>query len=157
MTGTAFDHISAWRRYSLLAGVAGLLLCVAGYIFNRDQFLRSYLFADMFWTGMALGCLGILLLHHTVGGKWGMVIRRLCEAGARTIPFMAIFLVPVLLAMPVLYVWTQPEAAHDAVIQGKRGVPERAVLPRPYGFLFRRLDFVCVPAEQMVGSAGSHR
>ncbi len=120
MTGPAFDRISVWRRYSLLAGVAGLLLCVAGYILNRDQFLRSYLFADIFWTGMALGCLGILLLHHTVGGKWGMVIRRLCEAGARTIPFMAIFIVPVLLAMPILYVWTQPEAAHNAVIQGKR-------------------------------------
>ena len=76
-----------------------LLLCVAGYVLDRDQFLRSYLFADIYWTGMALGCLGILLLHHTVGGKWGMVIRRLCEAGARTIPYMAIFLVPVLLAM----------------------------------------------------------
>jgi hypothetical protein len=121
MTGTAFDHIAAWRKYSLLAGVAGVLLCVIGYVFDRDQFLRSYLFADMFWTGMALGCLGILLMHHTVGGKWGMVIRRLCEAGAWTIPFMAILLVPVLLAMPILYVWMQPQAAHDAVIQGKRG------------------------------------
>jgi hypothetical protein len=50
-----------------------------------------------------------------------MVIRRLCEAGARTIPYLAVFLLPVLLAMPVLYVWTRPEAANDAIIQGKIG------------------------------------
>lgn len=121
MNGTIQERIGTWRRYSLLIGVAGLVLCVIGYLLNRDQFLRSYLFADIFWTGMALGCLGILLMHHTVGGKWGMVIRRLCEAGARTIPYMAIFLLPVLLAMPVLYVWTRPEAVHDPVIQAKIG------------------------------------
>lgn len=112
-------RLSDWRRYSLLAGGAGAILCVAAYFLDRGQFLRSYLFAYVYWTGMALGCLAILLLHHTVGGKWGMVIRRLCEAGARTIPYMAIFLVPVLLAMHTLYVWTQPEAVHDAVIQSK--------------------------------------
>jgi hypothetical protein len=112
-------RISTWRRYALFVGVAGMLLCIVGYILDRDQFLRSYLFADVYWTGMALGCLGILLLHHTVGGKWGMVIRRLCEAGARTIPYMAIFLLPVLIAMPVLYIWTRPEAAHVASIQEK--------------------------------------
>ena len=117
MTAALQARISTWQRYSLLAGGAGAILCVAAYLLDPGQFLRSYLFAYVYWTGMALGCLGILLLHHTVGGKWGMVIRRLCEAGARTIPYMAIFLVPVLLAMHILYVWTRPEAAHDAVIQ----------------------------------------
>jgi hypothetical protein len=119
VNGTALSEISAWRRTSLVVGLAGLLACIAAYVLNRDQFLRAYLFGFVYWMGMALGCLGILLLHHTVGGKWGMVIRRLCEAGARTIPFMAILLVPVLLAMPILYVWTRPAAAHDPVIQGK--------------------------------------
>jgi hypothetical protein len=115
----AAERIAFWRRNSMLAGGAGVLLCAAGFLLDRDQFLRSYLFADMFWTGMALGCLGILLMHHTVGGKWGMVIRRLCEAGARTIPFMAIFLVPVFLGIRILYMWARPEAVHDAVIQEK--------------------------------------
>ena len=114
-------RISDWRRYSLVAGGAGAILCVAAYFLDRDQFLRSYLFAYVYWTGMALGCLGILLLQHTVGGKWGIVIRRLCEAGARTIPYMAILLAPVLLAMHILYAWTRPEAAHDATIQSKAG------------------------------------
>src|SRR5271170_6302603 len=114
-------QIGQWQRWSLLAGTAGVLLAIVGLILDREQLLRSYLFAYLFWTGMALGCLAILLLHHTVGGKWGMVIRRMCEAGSRTLPYMAILLIPILLSIPILYPWAKPEALHDANIQAKAG------------------------------------
>jgi hypothetical protein len=112
-------QIGQWQRWSLLAGIAGVLLAIAGLVLDREQFLRSYLYAFLFWTGMGLGCLGILLLHHTVGGKWGMVIRRMCEAGARTLPYMIVLLLPILVSLPVLYVWARPEALNDANIQSK--------------------------------------
>src|ERR1051326_3541466 len=105
--------IDRWQRSALIAGIAGTVLSVVGLLVDREQFLRSYLFAYLYWTGMALGCLAILLLNHVVGGKWGMLIRRLCEAGARTLPVMAMLLVPVLLGMTTLYPWARPEAAHD--------------------------------------------
>src|SRR5580700_10497872 len=110
-------QIGGWQRNALLAGVAGVLASIAGLLLDREQFLRSYLFAYLYWTGMALGCLGILLLHHVVGGKWGMMIRRMCEAGARTLPYMILLLIPVLLSLPTLYEWARPEALHDANIQ----------------------------------------
>ncbi len=120
---TASDPVSMqigqWQQRALLVGIAGVLLALVGLILDREQFLRSYLYAYLFWTGMALGCLAILLLHHTVGGKWGMVIRRMCEAGARTLPYMLILLVPILVSLPTLYVWARPEAAHDPNIQTK--------------------------------------
>lgn len=119
MNGTAESRISLWQKRSLLVGIAGTLLSIAWFLTDRDQFLRSYLFAYVYWTGMALGCLGILLLHHTVGGKWGMVIRRLCEAGARTLPYMAILFLPILLALPTLYIWARPGALDDANIRSK--------------------------------------
>jgi hypothetical protein len=112
-------EIGQWQQKALLVGLAGLLLSLTGLVLDRDQFLRSYLFAYLYGTGMALGCMGILLLHHVVGGKWGMVIRRMCEAGARTLPYMAILLIPVLAGMGTLYIWTRPEAAQDANIQAK--------------------------------------
>jgi hypothetical protein len=111
--------ISAWRRNASLIAAAGCLVCAGGFLRDRDELLRSYLFAAIYWTGVAMGCLGILLLHHTVGGKWGLVIRRLCEAGARTIPYCAILFLPVILAMPTLYPWARPEAASDPIIQSK--------------------------------------
>ena len=112
-------RIMQWQRISLLAAGAGILLAVIAFFIDREQLLRSYLYAYLYWTGMALGCLAILLLHHVVGGKWGMLIRRFCEAGARTLPIMGVLLIPVLLGMGTLYVWTRPEAAHDANIQRK--------------------------------------
>jgi hypothetical protein len=121
---TAADPVDAqlgqWQRRALLVGVAGVLIAITGFLLEGwTLFLRSYLFAYLFWTGMGIGCLGILLLHHTVGGKWGMMIRRMCEAGARTLPFMILGIIPVLLSLPTLYIWARPEAVHDPVIQAK--------------------------------------
>jgi hypothetical protein len=112
-------RIGRWQRTSLLVGGAGVVVAIVAFLIDREQFLRSYLFAYLYWTGMALGCLAILLMHHVVGGKWGMLIRRLCEAGARTLPFMALMIIPILLGITALYPWARPEAAHDANIQSK--------------------------------------
>jgi hypothetical protein len=113
-------QIGQWQRRALLVGIAGALIAITGFLLDGwAQFLRSYLFAYLFWTGMALGCLGILLLHHTVGGKWGMLIRRMCEAGARTLPYMIVLLIPILASLPTLYIWARPEALHDPNIQSK--------------------------------------
>jgi hypothetical protein len=139
---TAADPVSAqlaqWQQRSMIAGGAGVLLLATGLLLDRDQFLRSYLFAYLFWTGMALGCLGILLLHHTVGGKWGMVIRRMCEAGARTLPFMLVLLLPILFRLPALYPWARPEAAHDPIIQAK------AVYLNQPAFILRAILFFAI-------------
>jgi hypothetical protein len=113
------DQIAQWQRVSLLIGIAGMLIVITSFLLDREQALRSYLFAYIYWTGMGLGSMGILLLHHTVGGKWGMVIRRMCEAGCRTLPYMALLLLPVLVSIPILYPWARPEALNDANIQAK--------------------------------------
>lgn len=107
------DQFGQWQRRCLLVGVAFTLLAIVGGVLDREQFLRSYLYGYLLWTGMGLGCLGILLMHHTVGGKWGMPIRRMCEAGARTLPYMLVLLIPILVSLPTLYIWARPEAATD--------------------------------------------
>jgi hypothetical protein len=116
---SAITQIGEWQRRSLLVGIAAALLAITGFILDREQFLRSYLFGYLYWLGMAVGCLAILLMHHTVGGKWGMMIRRMCEAGARTLPYMIILLIPILLNLPVLYPWARPEASHDPNLVAK--------------------------------------
>jgi hypothetical protein len=135
---SASAQLSRWQRDSLLVGIAGVLLLITGFLLDREQALRSYLFAYLYWAGMALGSMGILLLHHTVGGKWGMLIRRMCEAGSRTLPYMAILIVPILLNLPVLYPWARPEAAHNANIQAKA-----AYLNVPF-FLIRTVFYFLV-------------
>jgi len=104
----------------LVVGVAGLLVSLAGAVFNAPQFFRSYLVAYLFAIGFPLGCLSLLMLHHLVGGNWGFVIQRLLEAGARTLPLMALLFLPIAVGAHELYLWARPEAvAADPLLQQK--------------------------------------
>jgi hypothetical protein len=107
------------ERHGLVVGAAFLLALAAGLALDRAQFFRSYLFAIVFWLGIAVGCLGLAMLNQLTGGLWGIVPRRLHEAAGRTIPFVGVAFVPVLLGIGSLYVWARPEAATDAIIQSK--------------------------------------
>lgn len=115
MTG----DLRRWQNMSLIVGLVGLALCVLGFFTNQQQFFRSYLIGFFFWNGMALGCMGLLMMQHLSGGAWGLVIRRALEAGSRVLYLMIPLVIPVLFGIGTLYSWSRPEAAHDAVIQSK--------------------------------------
>jgi hypothetical protein len=112
------------KKYQGLAGIIGLIGIIAlfaGYFISTpEQFLRSYLVGFWFWIGMAGGCLVLVMIQYTAGGAWGMMIRRIGEAGMRCLPLMVILALPLLFGTKTLYVWAQPAVAdHDKVIQGK--------------------------------------
>lgn len=108
------------RRRSMLVGVAALLLCVIGAVFQRDQFFRSYLFSYLFYLGLTLGCMALAMLQYLTGGAWGIVIRRIAEAGTRTIPLLALLFVPVLIGIPRLYSWSHADVVKaDRILQHK--------------------------------------
>ena len=101
-----------YERRSLLVGAVALAVCLAGGVaISREQFLHAYLAAYLFWAGVALGSLALLMLHHLVGGRWGHAIQRVLEAAASTLPCLALFFLPILLNLPGLYIWAQPGAA----------------------------------------------
>ncbi len=94
------------QNRALVIGVLALLLCIVGAFSNSRQFFHSYLIGFLFWLGAALGCAAILMLHHLVGGGWGLILRRLLESGTRTTPLMAVLVIPLLFGLPHLYSWT---------------------------------------------------
>ncbi len=113
----AIDRI---RRPSLVAGVAALAAGAAGAVASPGAFFRGYLFAYVFFTGLSLGCLAIVMLHHLTGGAWGIPIRRILESGTRTLPLIAILFLPIAVGMKHLYSWSRPEeVAKDALLQAK--------------------------------------
>ena len=113
-----------WERYQqnfLIAGVAGVVLCGVAAFFDRSAAMASYLTAYLFWLGIALGSLAIVMLHYLVGGFWGFLIRRPLEAAMMTLPLMGLLLLPLLLDLGSLYPWARPAAvAADAVLQHKQ-------------------------------------
>jgi hypothetical protein len=102
-----------------LAGAAGIVLCVIVSIRDFDDFYRAYLVAFLFWAGLTLGCLALLMLQHLTGGRWALVIRRILEAATRTLPVVAAAALPILAGMKTIYIWARPGQT-DAVIAAKR-------------------------------------
>lgn len=112
--------LERFQRPGLVIGLVGLAVSLAGAFIDPEQFWRSYLLAYLFWLEISLGCLAVLMLHHLVGGRWGLAIRRLLEAGAMTLPLLALLFVPLLFGLQTLYIWTNPEAlSHSELLQHK--------------------------------------
>jgi hypothetical protein len=108
------------RRAALATGAAALAACAAGGLRDATQFFRSYLVGYLFWIGIALGCVAIVMLHHLVGGRWGFVIRRVLEGASRTLAVLALLFVPLLFSLPRLYSWARPAAlAADPLLREK--------------------------------------
>jgi hypothetical protein len=106
------------RRGLVTAGV-GLVVGAAGAFFQPAQFMPSWLIGFTFCTGLSLGCLAMLMMQHMTGGYWGLVTRRIFEAGSQLLLFCALLFIPIAFRVPVLYEWARPEALADAVVQHK--------------------------------------
>ncbi len=104
------------QQRSLVIGVVAAIASVVGAFVAPESFYSAYLTGFMFWLGLSLGCMAILMLYHLVGGAWGTVIRRILESGMMTLPLMFILFVPILLNLPKLYFWARPDGLSDPKI-----------------------------------------
>ncbi len=101
-------------------GAVGIVAVAIGYFMvDLSQFLQSYLIAYMFWIGISLGSLSLLMVQYLSGGAWGLVARRIFEASTRTLPLMALLFIPIAMNLPTLYKWARPEALEDPIIELK--------------------------------------
>jgi hypothetical protein len=108
------------RQRALIVAVVGIAGMVAGYVTAPDRFFHAYLLGFLFWSGLSLGCLALMMIHNLSGGQWGLVTRRVWEAGAQTLPLMLVLFVPLTLGLPHVYEWAQPErVAADPILQHK--------------------------------------
>jgi hypothetical protein len=117
------EGVAKIGRIGLAAGVVGVVLLVAGFATNRDQFFRSYLTGYMWMLGFAAGALALLLLHHVTRGAWGVMIRRILEAAANpvTLGFAVVAFLPIVLGSHSLYEWTHGEVvAADSILTHKK-------------------------------------
>ena len=114
------DELARLGRGALIVGVVAAVVCAGGAFLGPAAFFRAYLSAYIFWLGVPLGCLAILMLYHLTGGAWGFLVRRTLEAASRTLPLMALLFLPVACGLGYLYVWAQPEAATtNAAVKNK--------------------------------------
>lgn len=106
----ALDRIG---KLALAVGVAGVVLLVVGFFLWPERFFRSYLIGHLYWLGLALGSMALVMVQHLSGGAWGLASRRVFEAASRTLPALALLFVPVVLGLGSLYEWTHEEVVRE--------------------------------------------
>ena len=116
------EEINRLRTLALGVGGIALVVWAVGLYFDPEQGLRSWLLGYIFWGGIAFGSLGILMLQYLTGGAWGVVIRRILEAGTRTLPIVILMFVPLAIGVYTrsFFEWThlpptEPIMAHRGV------------------------------------------
>lgn len=120
---TNFDapvaDISRWRNISLgIGGIGSIIILVVALLFpeQREDALRAWLLGFIFWGGIGIGGLGVLLLQYLTGGAWGIAIRRIAEAASRTLPIIFVLFLPVMFGMTYIYEWTHLLPKGDKVV-----------------------------------------
>jgi hypothetical protein len=132
--------VASMRTRALIPGMVGLAASAYFASQHMDQFLRSWLVAFMFWLGMSIGPLALLMLQYVTGGNWGRIGRRFWEAATRCIPLAFLFWLPIALGMKTLYPWaswTKEQAIHELGFKG-------AWYLRPEGFWEKGIIFFVI-------------
>jgi hypothetical protein len=98
--------IDRLRSRSMIVGGVFAALAIIGAIMNTRLFLQAYLVGFMFWLGVTLGSLVLLMLQYTSGGNWGILGRRFWEAATKTLPLMFLLWLPLVFGMKILFPWS---------------------------------------------------
>jgi len=103
-----------------VAAIGAALLAIFGTQ-HAGRLFAAWLVAFVFFLTIALGCLYFVLIHTAMQGSWGVLVRRVAENAAATLPVFAILFLPVAFGLHSLYHWSDPEAiAHDALLRFKQ-------------------------------------
>lgn len=120
---TAPASLDRFGRNGLIAAVIGIVLLLASIaLVSPTQFFHSYLLGYAIFIGLTMGSLGLLMLQYLSGGAWGVVTRRVFEAGSRLVPIAAILFIPIIFGAKEIYSWLDPNVLKtNELVAGKSG------------------------------------
>jgi len=100
-------------RIALIVGGVSLALALALGFRDLPKLERAYLVAFMYVLSIALGMLWFVAIQHLTNAKWSVVVRRVAEIIANSMPFVALLSLgvigPMLAGSTNLYVWLDHE------------------------------------------------
>jgi hypothetical protein len=126
------------RNIALGVGAVLTVLMIIGAFLNRGHFFHGYLVGFVFWTGVTVGSLALLMLQHLTGGAWGLVIRRVLEASTRTFPLMLLLFIPVAIGLKHIYPWT------DAAVMSTPALQKKTSFLNPSFFIVRAFVYFAI-------------
>jgi hypothetical protein len=131
--------IGRMRSRALVVGIVFSIIAIIVAVLDFKLFLQSWLVGFMFWLGVTLGCLTLLMLQYCSGGNWGRLGRLFWEAASSTLPLMFVMWLPLVFGMKVLYPWTVPYE-HPSPLQAQRA----HLWLNPSGFVVRGIIYFVI-------------
>jgi hypothetical protein len=99
-----------WVMGGGVAGVVFLILTFIGAAVSPREAFFSYLVAFVYWCGLALASVILLMIFHATHARWMTVLRRPLEVMAASVAIFLVLFIPVAVGMKYLYVWVDPPA-----------------------------------------------
>ncbi|MBV8833922.1 MAG: hypothetical protein JO108_32380, partial [Acidobacteriaceae bacterium] len=128
-----------WFRPALGAGILLSVISIIGWFFSPGDFYRSYLMGYLFWLGLTLGSMAIVMMQYLTGGAWGVITRRTLESASRTLPIVALMFIPIAIGIPHLYDW-----AHRDLVSREYVLHHRAIYMNPAMFITRAIVYFLI-------------
>lgn len=109
ISGQLEQDVKKCIRVAVIVGVLLSIVSILGAFASPGDFYRSYLMGYLFWIGISLGSLAIVMMQYLTGGAWGTVTRRTLESASRTLPLLALLFIPIAIGIPHLYDWSNAD------------------------------------------------
>ncbi|MGB6537119.1 MAG: hypothetical protein WBF58_14280 [Xanthobacteraceae bacterium] len=96
---------------TLLVAAAAIAALIVLAFFEPKLVAAGWLIGFLFWSQVPIGSLVLSMIYVLTGGRWGESLRPVLLPATASVPWLFIAIVPVFLAIPLLYPWTVPNAA----------------------------------------------
>lgn len=136
---------------ALMIGIGGIVLTILGiFVSGGAKVAAAWLTAMTLWTGIAIGLLMMVMIHHIFDASWSTVIRRQFEHGLASFKWLALLFLPLIIASYIdphlLWKWFDP--SYDLSLVGGHGtVGEDLLWSKKSGLLS--------PTTFVIGTLGS--
>jgi hypothetical protein len=101
-----------WTMLAILAAlVAGVIGCAIGAVVDTPGFFRAWLCAYLFWLGVPLCGVTLVMVHDLTGGNWMRTARPALAAATAMMPLATLAGIPAFIGLHALYRWTHPAAS----------------------------------------------
>lgn len=116
---------------ALVIGIVGIALTLVGIaVSGGAKVAFSWLTAMTFWTGIGIGMLMLIMIHHIMDANWSTVIRRQFEHGISAFKWLGILFIPLVVAsiMDPSVLWKYFDTSYDLGAIGGHGLVGEDVL-----------------------------
>jgi len=139
---------------ALGVGILGIVITILGiFVSGGSKVAIAWLTALTFWTGLAIGMLMLVMIHHILDSNWSTVIRRQFEHGLSAFKWLMLLFIP-LVAAALIYpdlVWKWFDPSFDLGTIGGSGTVGDDVIWAKKSVLLNPTMFVIVTFGSFLG------